>query len=132
MGMSVSCEAVLVRHCRDCGVALDNKNWYEKYREKRMYVCKECRKRQHKEYLKELKYRAYMKLGGKCVYCGENDMDCLQIDHILNDGNRWRQRNIHNSKKIYLHILNNDVSGELQILCANHNQKKKLNGGILP
>ena len=65
-----------------------------------------------------------------CIICGEDFFPLLQIDHINNDGNKWRK--IHGySNRMYRWLKKNNYPSEpeLQILCANCNNLKRL--GIL-
>ena len=52
-----------VAKCRVCGVELTDKNWCPSCIKKHMYICKECKKRQNKQYNKihEREYKQYMK-----------------------------------------------------------------------
>lgn len=58
------------------------------------------------------------KFGGKCVNCGNEDLDILEFDHINNDGYLYRQ------KETYSFIERNPSL--FQLLCPNCNKKKRL------
>lgn len=56
--------------------------------------------------------------GDKCLFCGINDIDVLQFDHINNDGKLDRH------KALSKEALKNPE--KFQLLCANCNLKKAL------
>lgn len=65
-------------------------------------------------------------LGNKCVVCGISDPEMLQIDHVYNNGFLDRDR-FGSSLAMYTYYLNHpeEAKERLQILCANHNWKKR-------
>lgn len=73
--------------------------------------------------------------GRVCNICGEQDVNCLQIDHINNDGNSHRLE-VTKSKKgganFYAWIVKNGFPRCLQLLCANCNTSKALLKGVTP
>ena len=77
------------------------------------------------------KERVYNHYGRVCVWCYENDFDSLEIDHILNNGNRLRKTDS-SHKNIYRHLVVNNFPPEFQVLCCNCNKSKHKNKGILP
>jgi hypothetical protein len=61
----------------------------------------------------------------QCKICGCNDIRCLQIDHVNNDG--VTHRKILKSHMFqHLKTLNFPNNPPLQVLCANCNLKKKI------
>lgn len=72
-----------------------------------------------------LRSKLYSLLGDKCIICGENDKDVLQLDHINNDGKRDRLK--FTGLQSYREYLKEpEISKHrLQILCANCNIKKQ-------
>lgn len=72
--------------------------------------------------------------GGKCNCCGENEEIFLQIDHIHNDGNKYRKNGLHGANlRFYRFLIQNNFPKDIfQILCANCNWGKHRNGGICP
>jgi hypothetical protein len=72
--------------------------------------------------------------GGRCVECGENDIVCLTLDHIDNDGHLEERKS--NGKRInsvdwYRKLCKLIVDGKtlprrLQLLCYNCHAKKDL------
>lgn len=85
-----------------------------------------------------LKYRASLRnemiesYGGKCSCCGEKQHKFLQLDHIENDG--YKDRKIHRtSSKLFAHLKKSGwPKNRYQLLCANCNFGKLLNGGVCP
>lgn len=66
-------------------------------------------------------------LGGNfCKQCNCNNLKCLDIDHIHNDGNKERRRS-KTGLTLFNYIINNPIESKknLQILCRNCNQIKK-------
>jgi hypothetical protein len=89
----------------------------------------------------ENKQKAFDAYGGRiCCWCCENDFDTLTIDHINNDGAKHRKevfgaiRNVRSgsSGSLYLWMKKNNYPPGFQVLCANCNTAKAINGGILP
>ena len=68
-------------------------------------------------------------MGNKCKCCGENDPIYFQIDHVKNDGNLERN----GSDKTHIHSLKKykENPKRFQLLCANCNWAKRMNGGKL-
>ena len=80
------------------------------------------------EYYKKLRLKALQTLSGslipKCSQCGINDIDVLNIDHIIYCGSA-------NREKVYptflKKIIDNPIESrkKYQVLCANCNLKKQ-------
>ena len=68
-----------------------------------------------REYKASLRYRAIMKLGGKCSRCGFLDIRALTVDHINGGGNQERKRI--GAIGVWLKVLR-DPTG-YQCLCMN-------------
>jgi hypothetical protein len=68
---------------------------------------------------------AIEKLGGKCAWCGFDDIRALQLDHIHGNGSSERKSMSQYSvyKKIFLSVSENKK--EYQVLCANCNWIKR-------
>jgi len=65
----------------------------------------------------------------KCACCGETEIDFLSIDHINNDGAKYRGKY---RKTFYNWIIENNCPDDLQVLCMNCQFGKKLNNGVCP
>lgn len=82
----------------------------------------------HKSRLKEHARLKHLKLkievmtgyGGKCVLCGETEIEFLTLDHVNNDGNVTRKNNM------YGWAIKNGFPKSLQCLCFSCNWKKEL------
>lgn len=90
---------------------------------------------QRKEMRLRIKRQVINHYGGKCNCCGEVNEKFLTIDHINNDGNKYRRSNdrcrlggIH----LYEWIIKNNYPLDLQVLCYNCNCGKNINGGVCP
>ena len=66
-------------------------------------------------------------MNGKCKCCGEKDLIYLQIDHVNNDGHVDRNKGSSNvTLRRYM-----QTPERFQLLCANCNHAKRMNGGVL-
>ena len=72
---------------------------------------------------KEARQEMYEMMGNQCVNCGEKDSVFFQIDHIENDAD-YRGKNRAVQLQDYL-----QEPDRFQLLCANCNYAKRLNGG---
>lgn len=63
----------------------------------------------------------------KCVCCGENDINCLTIDHINNNGAEHRNKN--HIDFIAQWLIKNNFPTGFQTLCINCNCVKEWVGG---
>jgi hypothetical protein len=77
--------------------------------------------------LKQIALFLYSKGTMKCKICGFNNIDCLELDHINNDGYKWRKENPNFSKNPYFHIRKLEYPVDYQVLCRNCNWQKHLN-----
>jgi len=64
-------------------------------------------------------------LGDKCINCGEDDIDVLQVDHINDDGKKDRDK--YTGLQFFRESLKTPIESKkrLQILCANCNIRKQ-------
>lgn len=72
-----------------------------------------CRRR-----LREEVFAAY---GGVCECCREDDLDFLEIDHLLGGGNKHRKE-LGSNAKLYGWLRANKYPQEFRILCSNCNK----------
>ena len=91
----------------------------------------------HPDYFKEkllkLKLKVFLHYSNgtmKCKYCGESHIECLQIDHINNNGSQERKlfkklRISISSNGFYYWLIRNNFPEGYQILCANCNIFKR-------
>ena len=84
------------------------------------------------EYRAALRSEMIEAYGGSCSCCGEIQPKFLQLDHIENDGHL--DRKIHRtSTKLFAHLKKAGwPKDRYQLLCANCNFGKLLNGGTCP
>jgi hypothetical protein len=74
----------------------------------------------------------------KCACCGETELQFLTLDHIDNDGARFRRKTFGRSTAAgyttYSWLLKNGFPQNLnlQVLCANCQHGKRMNNGICP
>jgi len=66
-----------------------------------------------------------IELGGKCVVCGETDMEKLQIDHI--EGRDWDLEKFSSSHRVSIY-RREAKEGKLQVLCKKHNLARRKGG----
>ncbi len=112
------------------------------YKEKHRLYMKEYRKKnrekvraKQREYYDNARREALEAYGGKpakCGQCGESYLECLQIDHIENDGNIHRKQIEEEygyklgGNQILMWLKKNNYPEGFQILCANCNIKKEM------
>lgn len=70
--------------------------------------------------------------GGKCRCCGEREPKFLQLDHIHNDGHIDRKINKTTAQSWARLKRAGWPKDRLQLLCANCNFGKRMNGGVCP
>lgn len=71
-------------------------------------------------------------MGGKCVHCGKEDYNVLQIDHVHGNGNADRAKYGGSSSNQFLLAVFASCrrgEGKYQLLCANCNMRK---AGLAP
>lgn len=72
---------------------------------------------------KKPRLRLIALLGGKCVECGHSDVRSLHVDHVRGTGAEERRMR---GRNYYLHMIDNVASGDYQLLCACHNEIKRI------
>ena len=76
----------------------------------------------------QLRANAISFLGGRCAWCGHDDMLCLQLDHIKPVKRRTNGIKAHDSAAFCREILSGKTDNA-QVLCANcHMVKTRLGG----
>lgn len=116
-----------------------HKKWYDNNSEQV--------KTQHKEYRKNHKIKTnnqgrldnfkkhilvlqiYSEGTMKCKFCGFDDIDCLDIDHINNDGAEHRRKIFSEYGGSFSQwLIKNNFPDGFQVLCKNCNWRKQLRG----
>lgn len=107
------------------------KNWKEKNKEKAKRILEKTKLRNKDSYNKSSRVKNKLRkeqsmsmLGGQCVQCGEKDPNKLCIDHIFNDGNS--ERMLYEVRNTYRKIIRGIEIERYQVLCHNHNKKKRV------
>ena len=125
----VSMRSWTKKYCKKCPVraAVMAKNYRRKHFDRMAKKYKDQREVNKKE--------LHRLLGGKCKGCGENDPMYFQIDHVYNDGHIEnpviKSGGSLGSIELRHYLRDPDRKKRYQLLCANCNQAKKLNGGKL-
>jgi 5-methylcytosine-specific restriction endonuclease McrA len=94
----------------------DAKSWQQRNRDRWM--------KSRRDHRRKLRQQVLIKLGNKCVRCGESDPIVLQVDHVNGDGRRDHDEYSHRAQPAYLKEIIADETGKYQLLCANCNTKK--------
>jgi hypothetical protein len=100
-------------------------SYYDKNRE---YV--KAREKRYKDKLRQDVLNLY---GNKCACCGETVVFFLQLDHVNNNGGshrRDKKGKRRDNRIAYIDAIKNPHL--YQLLCANCNYGKQLNGGNCP
>jgi len=75
----------------------------------------------------EVMFSKYSNGTGKCVKCGEGDIDVLCLDHIADNGAAHRlEIGGHRGQQLYKMLKKQKYPEGYQVLCANCNLKKEL------
>ena len=98
----------------------------------RKTMCQTCldrKKRNSKDQAVRLKKEVINHYGGKCRFCGEDEIIFLAIDHLDDNGSEHRrQQNIQAGEKTYRWLKKNGFPDGFQTLCHNCNIGKQLIG----
>lgn len=95
-------------------------------------TCDSCLERQRflHQVVKDQVFAAYG--GYKCNCCGETTKEFLMLDHVNNDGAAHRReifgRSTGAGRVLYTWIKKNKFPPTFQVLCANCNWGKRING----
>lgn len=80
-----------------------------------------------------LKREVFEAYGGfSCSCCGEKERKFLCLDHVKNDGAKHRKKIGEGGDRILRWLKKNGFPKGFQVICANCNQGKHLNGGVCP
>jgi hypothetical protein len=82
----------------------------------------------YKCYRVELRKLVLKKYNNKCKCCGEKEKRFLQLDHVMGGGRK--DYNIRSQELVFEEALSNNK--KFQLLCANCNIGRYLNGGVCP
>lgn len=89
--------------------------------------CSVCREKKRVRLIR-IKVETFSAYGGVvCACCGEKMLECLQLDHINNDGAVHRKANLHGTR-IYRLLKKQGYPSGFQVLCANCNFAKGILG----
>ncbi len=94
-------------------------------------LCKEKRSRRAQKRNQRLKQVVIGHYGNKCAWagCGITDLDMLSIDHLEDDGAREKEVYRSAGFNFYRYVVKNEFpEGKYQVLCFNHQWKKRMMG----
>lgn len=156
-GFRESSPGYLRRVCNECmdaaAVAWQEKNkqrskewqkqYYERNRDKQIASAKEWNEANKARYTANVA-SAYRRrrseviaaYGGKCACCGETEPTFLVIDHVNDDGYKYRWKKgsssygPHSGAQLLAFIRDAGFPSDYQVLCANCNTSKSINGGF--
>lgn len=96
--------------------------------------CAQAARSRHEAWRRGLFAEVIDAYGGRCACCGLADRRFLTIDHINNDGHEDRRRNGYRGGYTFYRSLKADgfARKDVQVLCYNCNNGKRLNGGVCP
>jgi hypothetical protein len=104
--------------CINCGINATNGK-----------VCCDLCNMENKKTYDEMRRQVIAKYGSKCTCCKESRFNCLQIDHVNNNGASERK---HLQGYGFLKfLLGCDITSEYQILCVNCNRAKQYYGSCI-
>lgn len=86
---------------------------------------------------KRIRDQVFAAYGGyKCVCCGESEPRFLTLDHINNDGGKFRKESLGKRTAAGYHtyrwLLRNGCPPDVQVMCMNCQHGKAMNNGICP
>ena len=145
-----------MKKCRICEVELTKNNWMPSLMKKNCVICRNCNNAKGQQWREKNRARAnelankwyhanpekyhgvttkhrrklrietLIEYGGKCVNCGIEDLDVLDIDHIFNDGAADRKKNLF-AYNLFRQLKKQGYPKERhQVLCKNCNWKKEV------
>jgi hypothetical protein len=98
---------------------------YKDIWKQRMAQCDWARKNRAsiRKYIRKLRLRAIAKLGGKCIYCGCDNPNALEMNHINGGGCQESKVHGRKTKSLYLDIVagrRNDIELTCRVCNAVH------------
>lgn len=150
-----------MKKCTKCGEVKELAGFYMQVRFRGGYQaeCKECTKARSKatflkdpagnlakgrvyaqEKRKRVREATFAAYGGNvCACCGETESKFLTLDHIDNNGAKFRKVVYKGNKKgntagyhTYYWLARNGFPSGYQVLCMNCNYGKRMNHGVCP
>jgi hypothetical protein len=116
---------IKIGYCRICDDLLSDQNQYAHHIKDGKNICKSCFQYNESNRLFGIKCKLINKYGGRCVGCGEENIEFLTIDHINNDGAQERKETGRFGAIFYRYLLKTALSDKYQILCYNCNCSKE-------
>lgn len=113
-----------------------NKRYWQKVKATPELLEKERKRKaaDQKRYLRRARLKCLHYYGGnhpKCACCNEDTIEFLTIDHINNDGAKFKKENPSWANRIPQWLVKNDFPTGIQVLCYNCNNAKR-SYGICP
>lgn len=106
------------------------------YQKKRYWANREKSLETSRKWRGKARLKIYEKYGGAiCSCCGEKRLLFLTLDHINNDGYKYRKKNSKGERgagSTYLWAIKNNYPPTLRVLCYNCNSGRARNNGICP
>lgn len=149
-----------MKKCTKCGAMKDRSEFYVQSSGYPAGECKECSKArmriryygpeqakilaQGRKYASkkraQIRDAAFAAYGGyRCACCGETEPKFMTLDHIKNDGAKFRKSVYPANKRgntagyhTYYWLARNKFPAGFQVLCMNCNYGKRMNGGVCP
>lgn len=114
--------------CGDCGGDVDREGFAT------CAFCSARKAERNATWYFRLKAEVFEAYGGTCACCGEDESKFLQFDHIEGKGNEHRRRfgSGKGNLGVWKHLRDEGFPPGFQILCANCNFGRSLNGGVCP
>lgn len=139
--------------CSRCLVPTPVNDFYVRKTGRRQAECKSCSRKRNDAWRAQPKVKAdhliywrkrraqakaavFAAYGDKCACCGETEKCFLSIDHVNNDGAKFRREVLGNRTLAGFHtyrwLMRHNFPKGYQVLCMNCQWGKKLNSGICP
>jgi hypothetical protein len=122
-------KSYLVPSCKACH-RVRTKEWNALHRTPEVVAVWEEAKRLRKAQVKDAAFAAYG--GYVCSCCGETGRDFLTLDHIGNDGAKWREAQfgsrLYAGARTYWRLMRLGYPAGFQVLCMNCNWGKRKTG----